>query len=135
MVIEAGPRVAPEFDEDMSKYIAGVLQKRGVDVRVVVAALLILPAYIIVGEITTRAARCVVAIFVGIALINAAITAAVSSRYGRDTSGVVSSTRSPRGDSGAANISPEMNWLDTSPRMATRSAQPSGPRASMVTGR
>jgi NADH dehydrogenase len=34
LLIEAGPRVAPEFEESMSTYIAGVLQRRGVDVRI-----------------------------------------------------------------------------------------------------
>jgi NADH dehydrogenase len=32
-VIEAGPRVAPEFEEKMSKYIEQVLRKRGVNIR------------------------------------------------------------------------------------------------------
>ena len=34
VLIEAGPRVAPEIDEEMSKYISRVLEGRGVDVRV-----------------------------------------------------------------------------------------------------
>jgi NADH dehydrogenase len=32
-IIEAGPRVAPEFEEPMSRYIEKVLRKRGVNVR------------------------------------------------------------------------------------------------------
>jgi NADH dehydrogenase len=34
VLIEAGPRVAPEFEEKISHYVADVLKKRGVDVRV-----------------------------------------------------------------------------------------------------
>ena len=34
VLIEAGPRVAPEFEEAMSNYITDVLRRRGVDLRV-----------------------------------------------------------------------------------------------------
>jgi NADH dehydrogenase len=34
VLLEAGPRIAPEFDEKMSAYMTKVLQKRGVEVRV-----------------------------------------------------------------------------------------------------
>ena len=32
-MLEAGPRIAPEFDDDLAEYSAGVLQRRGVRVR------------------------------------------------------------------------------------------------------
>jgi hypothetical protein len=55
-----------------------------VDVRVVVAALLIVPAYTMVSAIPARAARPAIAVFIGIALINTAIAAAVWLAYQDD---------------------------------------------------
>ena len=62
------------------------------------------------------------------------MTAAVIPRYERDTSGVVSSIRSPCGRVGATSISAVTYWLLTSPRIAIRDAAGStGPCT--VTGR
>ena len=49
----------------------------------------------------------------------AAITAAVISTYGRDTSRLVRSSLTPAGRHGAISINAVMNWLDTSPAIDT----------------
>ena len=55
----------------------------------------------------------------GITVISSAITSRVISTYGRDTSGLVSSSQSPPGRYGPISISAVTYWLDTSPAIAT----------------
>ena len=61
------------------------------------------------------------------------MTPAVRRTYGTDTSGEVSSRRSPPSSNGPISIRAVTNWLDTSPRMLTVPPRRSGPVT--VTGR
>ena len=49
-LIEAGPRIAPEFEESMSNYIATVLRRRGVTVRTATPAQRIEPGRVILPD-------------------------------------------------------------------------------------
>jgi NADH dehydrogenase len=56
VLIEAGPRIAPEFEERMADYIADVLKRRGIDLRVASPAERIEP-----GKLTLKGGETIVA--------------------------------------------------------------------------